>query len=741
MKSIPSVLAIFFVFSIGLTQAAPGIAPDTPNTLGLYADVGCGAEFVDVPPFATVDMYLVVTHPYNYDLDRPITYISGVEFAIPTPTNATILGFNWPVDVVDVGTGINHIVGFSSNSPVPVAGDAAVLCTIEFIYTSATSAPAYFHLAPATPSSSEGYMACLDAGDEGNIIELSPPYDLWDSPIFGVNTGPLWNSGQIVIDVEPDASNAPWSLNSLEGFHLTGSGDHVIPAAPAGTYVLSWGDVPGYTSPDLNPQAQILNVGETITFIGEYIGPGEVIIQPEPASISAPWTLEKPDGSTLTGNGPQTYADMVPGDYTLTWGDVTGWITPAPNPQTMTLESAQAITFAGQYTPIGEIYVDVEPDFLGASWTLTGPDGFSEAGNGDATYGSPVTGDFTLTVDPIPGWILESENPQTLTLEYQGTISFLAEFSPGPLLTSVADIPNDQGRQVRLVWDRCGYDAPGYPYLITEYGVYRQQNDKSGSGRLAGWDFIGSVPARGDDVYQFVAPTLCDSTVAGGMCQSTFMVSAMTESPFVYFDSDPMSGFSVDNLNPVQPGGFAVAFAFDGNELTWDSPHDPDVDHYLVFRAEAPDFGQAEQVARVETTTWTDSLERGSAFDYFYWVVAVDHSGNQGEPTDWSSAQISGAEDQALPRALQLHGAAPNPFNPQTTIKFDLPRTEHVRLAVYSVDGRLVATLVNENKAAGRHQIVWSGTDAAGRSVASGTYVYRLTAGDRTMSRTMTLLK
>jgi len=71
----------------------------------------------------------------------------------------------------------------------------------------------------------------------------------------------------------------------------------------------------------------------------------------------------------------------------------------------------------------------------------------------------------------------------------------------------------------------------------------------------------------------------------------------------------------------------------------------------------------------------------------------------------------------------------PNPFNPSTTLSFDLPATQAVRLMVYNLSGRRVATLINETLPAGRHAARWQGRDHAGRLVAAGTYLYRLQAG------------
>lgn len=76
--------------------------------------------------------------------------------------------------------------------------------------------------------------------------------------------------------------------------------------------------------------------------------------------------------------------------------------------------------------------------------------------------------------------------------------------------------------------------------------------------------------------------------------------------------------------------------------------------------------------------------------------------------------------------ATRLLRAAPNPFNPTTTLTFDLAQAGAVQLEVYAVDGRRVATLVSGERSAGRHTAVWRGMDDADRSVGSGVYLVRL---------------
>ena len=100
-----------------------------------------------------------------------------------------------------------------------------------------------------------------------------------------------------------------------------------------------------------------------------------------------------------------------------------------------------------------------------------------------------------------------------------------------------------------------------------------------------------------------------------------------------------------------------------------------------------------------------------------------------------------GDELSELPSQFDLKQNYPNPFNPMTTIRFDLPDDRSVRIEVFAIDGRRVTILVDRALPAGRHEVVWSGRDEVGRPVASGTYLYRIAAGENVETRRMTLVK
>ena len=89
----------------------------------------------------------------------------------------------------------------------------------------------------------------------------------------------------------------------------------------------------------------------------------------------------------------------------------------------------------------------------------------------------------------------------------------------------------------------------------------------------------------------------------------------------------------------------------------------------------------------------------------------------------------------------RLDQNAPNPFNPETTIRFAVPETGPVQLSIYDVHGRLVSKLVDGLVPAGEHAIRWNGRSSAGEPAASGVYYYRLQTARENESRKMVLVK
>lgn len=105
------------------------------------------------------------------------------------------------------------------------------------------------------------------------------------------------------------------------------------------------------------------------------------------------------------------------------------------------------------------------------------------------------------------------------------------------------------------------------------------------------------------------------------------------------------------------------------------------------------------------------------------------------------TSPVTRERDGALPKSFELFQNHPNPFNPSTTLRFAVPQTSRVELAVYNILGQKIRTLLDEVVPAGVYSTEWNGTDDAGMGAPSGIYFARFAAGSRVATQKMTLLK
>tara|TARA_B100000470_G_scaffold80503_1_gene61981 strand:+ start:149 stop:1858 length:1710 start_codon:yes stop_codon:yes gene_type:complete len=97
--------------------------------------------------------------------------------------------------------------------------------------------------------------------------------------------------------------------------------------------------------------------------------------------------------------------------------------------------------------------------------------------------------------------------------------------------------------------------------------------------------------------------------------------------------------------------------------------------------------------------------------------------------------------DAQLPHILVLYPNYPNPFNPVTTLRYDLPEQTHVNITVYDMLGRQVKTLINHTQDAGYRSVIWNAINDYGKPVSAGIYLYQIQAGEYISTKKMVLLK
>ncbi len=154
--------------------------------------------------------------------------------------------------------------------------------------------------------------------------------------------------GTAAINPDP-AINAPWTLTGPYSYSQSGTGDQALSNLPVGDYTVAWGDVAGWTKP--GGETKAVTDGGTATFTGTYIPivVGTAVVNPDPDSINAPWTLTGPYSYSQSGTGDQALSNLPVGDYTIAWGDVAGWT--KPGGETKAVTDGGTTTFTGAYSP------------------------------------------------------------------------------------------------------------------------------------------------------------------------------------------------------------------------------------------------------------------------------------------------------------------------------------------------------------------------------------------------------
>ena len=185
-----------------------------------------------------------------------------------------------------------------------------------------------------------------------------------------------------------------------------------------------------------------------------------------------------------------------------------------------------------------------------------------------------------------------------------------------------------------------------------------------------------------------------------------------------------------DSTVPVFISAFDARATEAGVALDWRIEADEAIDGFTLVRAN--NETQREEPVHdgllpASTRSFLDAeVDPGTEYRYALIVKSADGGVVR-------SPQVS---VRLTASANVLYQNAPNPFNPTTTIRYDLGAPGHVTLRIYNVAGQVVRTLVNEaqSASASSFEVVWDGRNDAGVSVASGTYFYRLTAGGQFVS-------
>lgn len=198
-----------------------------------------------------------------------------------------------------------------------------------------------------------------------------------------------------------------------------------------------------------------------------------------------------------------------------------------------------------------------------------------------------------------------------------------------------------------------------------------------------------------------------------------------------------------EDAKPSRPQNFQAVNSNGNPRMTWDSNLEPDLSGYRLYKyLQTWSSGADTFVISIHkdstgyTDEWFDISGRKPMDWVTYWLTAIDSSALESIETDqFSFRGQSGIQwkqlvesNKIIPEKYYISYNYPNPFNPITTIKYDLPEDSFVKLRIFNLLGEEIRTLISGNENAGSKSTLWNGKDNKDNSVSSGMYIYYFSA-------------
>jgi hypothetical protein len=278
----------------------------------------------------------------------------------------------------------------------------------------------------------------------------------------------------------------------------------------------------------------------------------------------------------------------------------------------------------------------------------------------------------------------------------------------------------------------------------------------------SGQQYIIELFNGAGDMYYFGPPTQINSSFTfinmmycNSCTQNTYPTTTLTGQhygipDFLFYKITSVTpaptatyGPAADTNTPASPTGLIGIAGNQQVTLRWNRNTEFDLAKYLIYRNTTNNPATSTLIDSVggtppDTNYTATGLVNGTT--YYFWVRAADR---------FCSRRIGGYSNVAtvtpvaitintnkVPKVFALHQNFPNPFNPSTKIKYDLPKGSIVRLTIYDITGREVEVLVNEFIAAGYHEVTFDS-----QNLASGVYFYKIDAGVFSDKKKMIVVK
>lgn len=245
----------------------------------------------------------------------------------------------------------------------------------------------------------------------------------------------------------------------------------------------------------------------------------------------------------------------------------------------------------------------------------------------------------------------------------------------------------------------------------------------------------------------FISSSLyCQSTIVFGVNTNIYVGTGANISAGTITVNGTFSGVGTFNNGPlpVELVSFSANVVKDNVELTWKTATELNNFGFEIERSirnedppKAEGIRNWDKIGFIKGSGNSNSPKEYSFTDravatgnYFYRLKQIDHDGT------FKFSGIVEVSINQIPNTYSLNQNFPNPFNPSTTIQYDIPKNSLVKISVYDVLGEEIKLLVNEEINPGHHEIVFDG-----RQLVSGIYYYTISAGGFNQSRKMILMK